>query len=67
VEHLTAGVDWVAAVSAMARDGVTTFLEVGPGRVLTGLVKRIAPAADARSLDDPSAPGGLALPALAAT
>jgi [acyl-carrier-protein] S-malonyltransferase len=62
VEHLTTGVDWVAAVRRMADDGVTTFVEVGPGRVLTGLIKRIAPEASAVALDDPAAPAGLAIP-----
>jgi [acyl-carrier-protein] S-malonyltransferase len=62
VEHLTTGVDWVAAVEAMVSAGVTSFIEVGPGRVLTGLVKRIVHDLDAMSLDDPSAPGRLALP-----
>ncbi len=59
IEHLTAGVDWVAAVRRMVEDGVTTFVEVGPGRVLTGLIKRIAPDAEAIALDDPTAPSGL--------
>ena len=53
VEHLTAGVDWVAAVQRMTADGVTTFVEVGPGRVLTGLIKRIAPDAETIVADDP--------------
>ena len=52
VEHLTKGVDWVGAVERMTAAGVTTFVEVGPGRVLTGLVKRIAPAAETVPLDD---------------
>ena len=43
IDHLTRGVDWVRAVEAMADAGVDTFLEVGPGKVLTGLVSRIAP------------------------
>jgi [acyl-carrier-protein] S-malonyltransferase len=67
VEHLTAGVDWVAAVRRMADAGVTTFIEVGPGRVLTGLIKRIAPDAEAIALDDPAAPDRLAIPFAAAT
>jgi [acyl-carrier-protein] S-malonyltransferase len=67
VEHLTAGVDWVTAVERMTGAGVTTFIEVGPGRVLTGLIKRIAPDAEALPLDDPTAPDRFALPLAAAT
>ncbi len=62
VEHLTAGVDWILAVESMISAGVTTLLEVGPGRVLTGLVKRIAPGAQALATDEPTAPGRLAVP-----
>ena len=53
VEHLTAGVDWVGAVGHMVDAGVTTFVEIGPGRVLTGLIKRIAPDAEIVPADDP--------------
>ena len=62
VEHLTAGVDWVAAVERMAADGVATFIEVGPGRVLTGLIRRIVPDAEAIALDDPDASDRLFVP-----
>jgi [acyl-carrier-protein] S-malonyltransferase len=62
VEHLTAGVDWVAAVERMAAADVMTFIEVGPGRVLTGLIKRIVPDAEAFALDDPGATDRLFVP-----
>ena len=67
VEHLTAGVDWVRAVERMTADGVDTFIEVGPGKVLTNLIKRIAPEATAIALDDALAGDGLDLPILVPT
>jgi [acyl-carrier-protein] S-malonyltransferase len=59
---LTAGVDWVAAVERMTAAGVDTFIEVGPGRVLSGLIKRIAPDAVTIPLDDATSPDRLAVP-----
>lgn len=56
-EHLVHGVQWTDTVRRMAADGVTDFVEVGPGRVLTGLIRRISPGTSAHATD---APGGLA-------
>ena len=66
VEHLTAGVNWVRAVETMTADGVDTFIEVGPGKVLTNLIKRIAPEATAIALDDVFAAEAFDLPVLVA-
>jgi [acyl-carrier-protein] S-malonyltransferase len=41
--QLTSPVRWEETIRNMARDGATTFVEVGPGKVLQGLVKRTAP------------------------
>jgi [acyl-carrier-protein] S-malonyltransferase len=62
VEHLTTGVDWVGAIEAMRAAGVTTFIEIGPGQVLTGLIRRIAPDAVALATDDKAAADRLAIP-----
>ncbi len=57
VRQLPSSVRWEESVQAMANMGVTTFVEIGPGTVLTGLVKRILPGAvtanvhDQKSLD----------------
>jgi [acyl-carrier-protein] S-malonyltransferase len=42
VAQVTAPVRWIGSVERMAADGVTQIVEIGPGTVLTGLVKRIA-------------------------
>jgi [acyl-carrier-protein] S-malonyltransferase len=62
VNHLTTGVDWVGAVRAMRGAGVTTFIEVGPGQVLSGLVRRIVDDAVVLPLDDKAAADRLAIP-----
>ena len=40
--QLTSPVRWTQTVRQMRRDGVDEFIELGPGTVLTGLLKRIA-------------------------
>jgi [acyl-carrier-protein] S-malonyltransferase len=47
-------VRWVESIERMSRDlGIGTFVEVGPGRVLAGLIKRIVPDATILSVGDP--------------
>jgi [acyl-carrier-protein] S-malonyltransferase len=50
VEQLTSPVRWTACVQALLDHGLRRFLELGPGSVLTGLLKRIDPAAECRSI-----------------
>jgi [acyl-carrier-protein] S-malonyltransferase len=51
VFQLTHPVRWVQCVEYMAARGVTSFIEIGPGRVLTGLIKRIASGAATRNIN----------------
>ncbi|WP_419213805.1 ACP S-malonyltransferase [Maribacter sp. X9] len=44
--QLTAPVKWTQSVQNMVKDGATLFTEIGPGKVLQGLVKKIAPGAE---------------------
>jgi [acyl-carrier-protein] S-malonyltransferase len=46
LKQLTAPVKWTQCVQAMVTDGATNFVELGPGKVLQGLVKKIAPGAE---------------------
>jgi [acyl-carrier-protein] S-malonyltransferase len=45
-------VRWVETVQRLAREGVTHVVECGPGRVLSGLTKRIEPALESLSVND---------------
>lgn len=49
IAQLTAPVRWTQTVQNMVTDGATNFVEVGPGKVLQGLVKKIAATAEAVS------------------
>ncbi|MCW9036845.1 ACP S-malonyltransferase [Altibacter sp.] len=44
--QLTAPVKWTQSVQNMVKDGATHFIEVGPGNVLQGLVKKINPSVE---------------------
>ncbi len=41
VRQLVAPVQWIKTIEAMGRDGITTFVEVGSGKVLNGLIRKI--------------------------
>lgn len=43
VAQLTAPVRWTQTVQNMVKDGAVSFVELGPGKVLQGLIKKIAP------------------------
>ncbi|HKM87803.1 MAG TPA: ACP S-malonyltransferase [Xanthobacteraceae bacterium] len=53
VEQVTGMVRWRESVLFMVQAGVTTFHEVGAGKVLTGLIKRIADTVDVSSFGTP--------------
>lgn len=50
VEQLTAPVRWTESVRTMLQMGAERFLEIGPGKVLTGMLKRIDRAAEGRGV-----------------
>ncbi len=50
IKQLTAPVRWTQSVQQMFADGATEFIEVGPGKVLQGLVKKIEREANAASI-----------------
>jgi [acyl-carrier-protein] S-malonyltransferase len=50
IDQLTSPVRWTQLTQNMVKDGATNFIECGPGKVLQGLVKKIAPQVDASSL-----------------
>jgi [acyl-carrier-protein] S-malonyltransferase len=51
VRQLTSPVRWEESIVNMEADGAATFVEVGPGKVLQGLVKRIAPNVEVGGID----------------
>jgi [acyl-carrier-protein] S-malonyltransferase len=58
--HVVSPVRWEASLGALAELGVDTFVEAGPGDVLTKLAKRAAPGARAVAVSSPEAAAALA-------
>ncbi len=54
VQQLYLPVQWTGCVQALAAQGVTRVAECGPGKVLTGLIKRIDKSIDGRALATPA-------------
>jgi [acyl-carrier-protein] S-malonyltransferase len=53
VRQVSGTVRWQESVERLAQEGVTTFVEVGPGSVLSGLVKKIAKGTRVLGVDSP--------------
>jgi [acyl-carrier-protein] S-malonyltransferase len=53
IRQLPSPVLWEKSVKELSALGADTFIEVGPGTVLTGLIKRIIPEANIFNVHDP--------------
>ena len=60
VAQVCAPVRWEQSVLTMRHDGVERFIEIGPGKVLSGLVKRIDKEASLANIEDSTGLAGLA-------
>jgi [acyl-carrier-protein] S-malonyltransferase len=54
VDQLTGPVRFTQAVAALLRDGVDVFVEIGPGQVLSGLLRRCDRSLKTLSVNDPN-------------
>ena len=52
LRQLCNGIQWQRSVEYMITDGVTTFIEIGPGKVLAGLIKRINGSVETLNIGD---------------
>jgi [acyl-carrier-protein] S-malonyltransferase len=41
-QQIATSVQWTRSIEYLSAEGITTFIEIGPGQALTGMVKRIA-------------------------
>jgi [acyl-carrier-protein] S-malonyltransferase len=53
IRQVASPVRWTDCLAALAREGATVWLEVGPGRVLSGLLKRTIDGARSHAVEDP--------------
>ncbi len=54
IEQVASAVRWDESVSAMAAAGIDTFVAIGPGTTLSGLIRKIVPSAHVAHVADPS-------------
>ncbi len=54
LSQVTGSVRWIECVQALEKNGVTRVVELGPGKVLSGLVKRIAKGIECLNVEDPA-------------
>jgi len=54
VRQVASPVRWTDCVERLSREGASRFIEVGPGRVLTGLLKRILDGVRGHAVEDPA-------------
>jgi len=52
-KQITDSVQWVKCVEYIASQGITNFIEIGPGKVLKGLIRRIDPAINVFNIEKP--------------
>lgn len=57
LRQVASPVRWTDCVTRLSREGATAFVEVGPGHVLSGLVKRVVDGATALAVEDPAGLG----------
>jgi len=52
-KQITESVQWVKCVEYIVSQGITTLIEIGPGKVLKGLIRRINPAINVFNIEKP--------------
>jgi len=57
-KQMTSPVLWEGSINKLSNDGFDTFIEIGPGKVLTGLIKKINPKAMIYNVGDAATLGG---------
>ena len=58
-QQITSSVQWVDSIMYMAKQGIRDFIEIGPGKILKGLIRRIDPALNVYNIETPADIGKL--------